>query len=335
MSIFLTIGITSYNRVHELKRCLESVKTNYPDRIEILVSEDHSPRCNEIHEVVVAYNDCHHSKVRFHSNPVNLGYDANLKKIIELAQGEYVFLLSDDDYLCKGAIDRVLKVLRTQKPGLLYGSYVVEETNEYGRSYEKNRIIGKSAYYAAHHIYDSILFSGLVLKKEIVEKLDAKPFLNKNYFQVYMFLYTMCYYGGIYVRFPTVVCVGDGENGFGKSESSKYNPVLANRESVFSLLEFHKGLIFVIKQFDKDYNQKIFLTFEWEYNLHSITGLSLAESNGNYVLRKYWKKMNELDIHINMVAKSYYGLLKILGQKRTLFLLHIPRKMLNFIRYKV
>ena len=49
---FLSICITSYNRVNELYRCLKSVDTVNKDLIEIIVSEDCSPKKDEIAQIV-------------------------------------------------------------------------------------------------------------------------------------------------------------------------------------------------------------------------------------------------------------------------------------------
>ena len=52
MSPILSIGITSYKRVKELVRCLNSIQTKYVDDIEIIVSEDSSPLSEEIKKTV-------------------------------------------------------------------------------------------------------------------------------------------------------------------------------------------------------------------------------------------------------------------------------------------
>jgi hypothetical protein len=61
----------------------------------------------------------------------------------------------------------------------------------------------------------------------------------------------MLHYGGYYFEKPSVLCVGDGENAYGISESSGGNAILANRKSVKSNLEFNKTLIKVIRMFDE------------------------------------------------------------------------------------
>ena len=52
MEPLVTIGITSYKRINELVRCINSVRTKYGDEIEILVSEDKSPLSKKIEKAV-------------------------------------------------------------------------------------------------------------------------------------------------------------------------------------------------------------------------------------------------------------------------------------------
>ena len=86
---FLSICITSYNRVNELKRCLESIDTlNHIGAVEIVISEDCSPRKNEIKDIVNQYREKSSYKVLFNSNTINLGYACNLGKLISLASGK-------------------------------------------------------------------------------------------------------------------------------------------------------------------------------------------------------------------------------------------------------
>lgn len=329
--MILSIGITSYNRVSELDRCLKSIKTKYKDEIEIIVSEDKSPKRELIREVVSRFQESTEYKVVFNTNQDNLGYDRNLKKLIELASGKYILYMSDDDALIDGMLDKLIDKLLELNVGVVYSGFAQGE-NDYRRYYKTSFFIPSGEEYAKKHIEDSILFSGLVFNVEVVKKLKAEEFLNKNYFQVYMFLYALYKYGGYYVSLPLVNAVGDGENGFGISDSSEKNELLANRNSVFSMLEFHKGLFWVIKKFDKDFNKNFFKEYQKEYNLRSISGMAIARKNSLRDLKTYWEKMKELDYSVNIISKAYYIMLYVLGTDITMFLLRTPHIILKKVR---
>ena len=316
MNPILSIGITSYKRIKELERCIKSVDTKYKDDIEIIVSEDCSPLSKEIGEHVSSMiPDCKY-ELKFMPNERNLGYDGNLGAIIKKSRGEYVFLMSDDDALYEGFLDILIPFLKqeqNQKYGVIYAPFVYTDTHRKDRNYGLDMEIVKGEGNAASHVYDSILFSGLIFKKEYVEQYDANKFLNMNYFQVFMFLKMIYHYGGYYFAHPSVWCVGDGENAYGLSESSGGN----NRKSVISNLEFNKTLIKVIRIFDKEESTNVMGSFEKQYSWHSYSGLSIARSVSKEYFKNYWKTMNALELKLYPIAKFYYYTLLLLGSRTT------------------
>jgi hypothetical protein len=51
--------------------------------------------------------------LRYHVNDRNLGIDGNIKRVVELARGTYVRLMSDDDEIVPGSLARLLLIVRT------------------------------------------------------------------------------------------------------------------------------------------------------------------------------------------------------------------------------
>lgn len=327
----LTIGITSYNRVSELKRSLESIDTTRANDIEIIVSEDKSPKKSQIEKVVADYKSTSKFSVVFNTNEENLGYDRNLKKLIALSNSKYIFYLSDDDQILPGSLDRLLDALDKKDVGVVYSGFSLG-SNNYRRYYKQSYDIPVGIDYAHKHLYDSILFSGLIFNVELVKDIDAERFLNKYYFQVYLYLYSLYKKGGYYHSDIQINAVGDGENGFGLSSSSEKNEYLANRKSVFSVLAFHKGLFETIKMFDSDYQQNVFASFSKEYNLRSIVGLSIARRSSVADLKEYWQRMKQNDIVITPISYIYYYMLLIMGASLTNIMLNIPRWLLKQFR---
>ena len=315
MNPLLTIGITSYKRLSELNRCIDSIDTKYYDDIEVIVSEDCSPLSKEIGELIQSKKDKLKFDLKFMPNEYNLGYDGNLGAIISKSRGKYVFLISDDDAMFEGFLDILIPFLHSNNKelGVFYAPFVHTSSRRKDRNYGHDMIIEPSEGNAAKHIYDSILFSGLIFRKEFVEVFDASKFLNINYFQVYLFLKMIYHKGGYYFSYPSVWCVGDGENAYGISESSGGNELLAHRESVISNLEFNKTLFKVIHWFDEEENTNIFSSFEKQYSWHSYSGLSIARRNGLSYFKAYWKKLLSLEIRIYPIAKLYYTLLYLCG----------------------
>lgn len=340
MDTILTIGITSYKRVNELIRCINSIKTKYKDDIEILVSEDKSPLSEEIREVVENLAKSSEYKIRFTSNDVNLGYDMNLGAIINKAEGDYIFYMSDDDALADDCLDDIISFLKKgTEVGVLYAPFAYSNTNKKDRKRsDVNFLIPAGEKSAAKYIYDSILFSGLIFRKDFVKKFDSSKFKNHNYFQVYIFLQMLLKYGGYYFAKPSVICIGDGENAYGKSASShvesplstkERNEILSDRTSVKSNLEFNKTLIKVIRMFDEDEGTHVIDSFARQYSLHAYSGLSIARGEGKKYFKEYWNIFNDLEIKKYPIAKAYYVILLLLGKEISDKLLLCFRRLLK------
>ena len=330
MKPILTIGITSYKRIKELERCIRSVRTKYVDEIEILVSEDKSPLSNEIKELVMGIAATSDYNIRFTTNDINLGYDMNLGAIIKKSQGDYIFFMSDDDAVADGCLDEIISFVKNESGcGVLYSPFLYTQNGKLDRVRGVNHKIPAGEDSASKYIYDSILFSGLIFKKEYVENYDSSRFKNHNYFQVYMFLQMMLHHGGYYFEKPSVLCIGDGENAYGISESSGGNVILANRKSVKSNLEFNKTLIKVIRMFDEDEGTHVIDSFAKQYSLHSYAGLSRARDEGITYFKEYWELLKGLDIKHYPITNVYYALLYVLGRKKTDILLSGARRLVK------
>lgn len=332
MKPILTIGITSYKRIKELERCIKSVDTKSADDIEIIVSEDCSPLSKEIGELVESLSRQIPYELKFMPNEHNLGYDGNLGAIIKKSRGEYVFLMSDDDAFFPGFLDILIPFIKDNEKmnyGVIYAPFVYDDTRCKDRNHGRDEAIEKGEANAASYIYDSILFSGLIFKKEYVQGYDASSFLNMNYYQVYLFLKMLLHHGAYYFAYPSVLCVGDGENAYGLSESSGGNPLLVDRTSVLSNLEFDNTLFKVIKRFDNEEGTRIFEEFEKQYSFRSYSLMSLARLHGKSFFKDYWKKLNNHGIKIYPIAKVYYVLLLLLGTKYSNKLTYFARRIVK------
>lgn len=325
---FISICIPSYNRIYELQRCLESIDVINPDSIEIIVSEDCSPKRKEIIDTVKKYSDISKHKVRLNSNDLNLGYDRNLGKLISLARGEYIILMNDDDALIKGALDKTIQYLKRSNCAIAFTPFFNRDSCNFERQFKIDFSFPPKVNEVSKYLYCSILNSGLIFKRNYINDYDPARFINLNYFQVYLFASVVFNYGGQYINIPLIDCFADGENGFGKNESSVKNELLADRSSIFSNLEYHKGLIKTIKIFDADNKTNVIKAFSKEYCLRSYSGLAKAKRSSNNDLNQYWKRMNLLDIKITWVAKMYYLLLLIFGYTTSNLILNIPKNIL-------
>lgn len=111
-NIDLTVAIPTYNGGRYLAETIDSVLCQLPDvkerRVEILISDNASTdnTSNIVNQYLATYPEI----FSYNINTCNLGYDRNVDKLFKIAQGEYVWLLGDDDTLVSGALKRFFSV---------------------------------------------------------------------------------------------------------------------------------------------------------------------------------------------------------------------------------
>ncbi|MES2579467.1 MAG: glycosyltransferase family 2 protein [Pseudomonadota bacterium] len=101
----LTICIATYNRGGFIVETLDSIVKQINSNVEIVVVDGASP--DNTLDVMTEYL-IHHPDIRYYREKENSGVDADYDKCISYAQGEYCWLMTDDDLMVEGAIDRVL-----------------------------------------------------------------------------------------------------------------------------------------------------------------------------------------------------------------------------------
>jgi glycosyltransferase involved in cell wall biosynthesis len=111
----LTIAIPTYNRAKDLNSCLNSIfsqtNVNYDD-IEFVVSDNNS---SDDTETVVREYIKKGFNINYIKNKKNIGPDNNFIQCFNLANGKYFWLIGDDDIVVDGALERILKVLKTNE----------------------------------------------------------------------------------------------------------------------------------------------------------------------------------------------------------------------------
>jgi len=97
----ISVCIPTYNRADYLELCLSSILSQTFSDFEVIVSDNCSSDATS--DVVQGCND---SRVRYSRNDRNVGVTLNRNRCLELAQGEYVCILGDDDLYAPSFLER-------------------------------------------------------------------------------------------------------------------------------------------------------------------------------------------------------------------------------------
>lgn len=106
----ISICIPTYNRATHLRNCLNSIIVNKDlDKVdfEICVSDNGS---NDDTEKIVLEAQ-KKIPIKYHKNSTNLGIPRNFINVVNMAEGDFAWLLGDDDLLVPNAISELNKII--------------------------------------------------------------------------------------------------------------------------------------------------------------------------------------------------------------------------------
>jgi len=118
----VSVGITTYNRPAYLKRALDGVLGQTYSNLEVIVSEDCTP-CKETKALLLEYAQ-KDSRIRYFSQPTNLGPPANIQFVLTQASGEYFFWADDDDLRDERWVEALLRKLVDEEAVVVFSNLV-------------------------------------------------------------------------------------------------------------------------------------------------------------------------------------------------------------------
>lgn len=184
MNPLLTIAIPTWNREAYLEKNLQQLQSEtvmiHRGLVEIIVSDncstDGTARVVEpfVHSGVVS---------KYIRNVSNIGWALNFAQCFDHARGRYVLLLGDDDFLCDGALVRLLQILEAGEFGVVclraYG-FDVDFRLEYpGNGGGLTEFSDPNEFFLAVNRRFTLL-SACVLNKSLIPDIDSKQFADTN-----------------------------------------------------------------------------------------------------------------------------------------------------------
>jgi glycosyltransferase involved in cell wall biosynthesis len=117
----LSICIATYNRGPFISETLDSVLTQKLDSVEIVVVDGASP--DNTSEIMAKYVSSY-PQVRYFRELKNSGVDADFDKAVGYAEGEFCWLMTDDDLLEPGAVATVLEAIKGDEDLIVVNSTI-------------------------------------------------------------------------------------------------------------------------------------------------------------------------------------------------------------------
>jgi len=136
MQIKLSICIATFNRGKFIGETLDSILFQMEPGVEIVVVDGASS--DDTPEVMARYA-AEHPVIRYFRESVNSGVDADFDKAVGYAQGEFCWLMTDDDLLRPRAVAAVLSVLPSEDDLVIVNAEV--RSVDLSELFEKQRLI--------------------------------------------------------------------------------------------------------------------------------------------------------------------------------------------------
>lgn len=114
--IRLSICIPTLNRADFISETLDSITSQLQDNVEIVIVDGGSTDNTEaiVKQYQAKFRSIHyHKKTGINNTPSNEGFDRDCSLSVELASGDYCWLMTDDDLLKPQAIDTVLDEIKS------------------------------------------------------------------------------------------------------------------------------------------------------------------------------------------------------------------------------
>jgi abequosyltransferase len=308
----LSICIPSYNRPKELKRLIESVDCS-PEDIEIVISEDLAPKRLEIRNIVEEFSRSSIYLTHYFENTINLGFDGNLRRLIECANGEYVMFMGDDDLFVQGALWRYIKFLKLNR-GIPYilRAYLTELPNgkiEYFRYFSKNTLMPPSETTVAWLFKRSVTICGFTISRTEALRYSTSDLDGTLLYQVYLMAQVCLRNDSIYCDIPVAHAVQtfrEDRSMFGTSdaEKSRYTPGTVSYDNS---INFTKAYFEVSRYLDKIHNTHLTERLLVILSKYSYPFLSIQRKRG---VLKFLKYARRLELECGFGRTIYFHIYK-------------------------
>ncbi|MDX2098174.1 MAG: glycosyltransferase family 2 protein [Leptolyngbyaceae cyanobacterium bins.59] len=108
-----SVVITTYNRLPLLKRAIDSA-LNQTVLCEVVVVDDCSSDGTEdyVQELSQQLKQSGRGSLIYHRNETNQGHACSVNTGVQLAQGEWIKLIDDDDYLAPNCLEEMIRAIR-------------------------------------------------------------------------------------------------------------------------------------------------------------------------------------------------------------------------------
>jgi abequosyltransferase len=227
-----SVCIPAYNRARFLRPLLDSIFAQDCHDFNVIICEDASREREAIAFIAREFSCRYPGTLFYYENKTNLGYDANIRTLIEKADGEFCFFMGNDDLLCPGALTIVKSLLnRYQNIGIVLRSYAwfdrePELINQEIRYFSEERFFVAGPEAIKTCFRRSGVISGYVVHRESALSAATDKFDGCLYYQMHLTANVLAVKNAVFTPELLILCRASEPYEFGNStaEQGKHTP---------------------------------------------------------------------------------------------------------------
>ena len=258
----ISVCIPAYNRASLLSVLLDSVLNQDFYDFEIVIAEDCSPERQAIRSMAFKYQQQYGDRIRYTENIETLGYDGNLRRLVELALGQYVLFMGNDDLMAPGALSAVAAAVHEfSNVGVVLRSYssFVSDPNfpiQVFRYFDEDRVFPAGAETVVTFFRRSVFISGMVFNRASALTYATTYFDGSLLYQQHLVGNILRYQSGVYLNQILAYHRLGGVPDFGVSISEKglFTP---KQQTPESSLQFMRGMLAIAYSLDDLNGEKV------------------------------------------------------------------------------
>lgn len=329
-----SVCIPAYNRARHLAPLLDSILNQDYRDFEIVLCEDLSPERHAIAAIVHAYAQSHPGVIRYYENQNNLGYDGNIRNLVEQARGEFCFFMGNDDLMCSNALAAAADlVARYPDVGLVLRSYAwFDQTPDQlaaeVRYFREERLFAAGAEAISVCFRRSGVISGYIVHRDSAYAAATPRFDGTLYYQMHLTANVLISRPAVFTPQVLVLCRNSETPDFGNSTAEQgvfvpgsYSPearlrMVAGAISIIKVLKAERG-VDLVDVVTRDYANYFYPYIRDQLNLPVRQFFALYRSFSKMGFSRFWL------FHVYFLA-GY-----LLGAKRFDLLIKIVRRHLG------
>lgn len=318
---FFTVCIPAYNRAVVLPELLDSVMDQRFEDFDVLICEDASPERAQIRAIAQRYSDRHPGRLHYHENEKNLGFDANLRRLIEQARGRYCLFMGNDDLMCPDALKVIAGVIsRHPKIGVFLRSYAAfdglsSNVVQTFRYFDREIFFPAGAKAISTVFRRSVVIPGVTLNREAALQFATDRFDGTLLYQIYLVANILVEWNGVFSPEIVTLYRNGGIPDFGNSPSEQGRFVPRTR-TVESSVHFMRGMLEIARDVEATRHVEVYQRILSDIANYSYPVLAFQAEKPFSQFFGYYRDLIKLGFGRHFLFHAYFLSILLFGTRR-------------------